>query len=405
MVSSAILENYARDSACRDLKEGAVFGGEFQCFVSVSVELREISMASLRSVPKSLFLSLGLLLAASAAGAGQLVPITEVPTSVQFSTSPLGINDNGVLTGSYVGSDGHQHGFVGPDGQYTLFDTGSNGTEPRAISNDGSITGLSNADSIDPVSMGVMFEATPALTFMPITMSGAQMFGIPQGFNSSDVFVGGYFPSGGSPAQVNGFYGFQGAYTSELTLPFPTIQIRARAINDSGTVVGLFVPASGISSGFILKNGTVYTINYPDPTETGTNLEGINNQGLMTGSYSDASGNSHSFLLSADMTTFTSVEPAGSLDNQAWGINKDGEAVISSDIGPFIYCSKNGQGHCKAAGKKMHPVKEAIVRGVVRAFACVNNCRAGRSPNVRAAAVRVAEPKIDLRQKPFKRVQ
>ncbi|HEY3811811.1 MAG TPA: hypothetical protein VGL66_01180 [Caulobacteraceae bacterium] len=351
-------------------------------------------------------MSIGFFFATGVANAGQMVAITEVPNSVQFSTSPLGLNDSGMITGSYVGSDGHQHGFVGQaNGPYTLFDAGvnANGTEPRAISNTGWITGLGNADSIDPVNMGTMFEATPALTIMPINKNGVQLLGIPQGFNASNVFVGGYYPGGSPASAVNGFYGFNGQWTSDLALPFPTIQVRARAINNSGTVVGLFFTASSTgTSGFIMKNGTVTVINYPDPTQTGTNLEGINDQGVMTGSYSDASGNSHSFLLAADMTTFTLIEPAGSVDNQAWAINKDGEVAISSDVGPFIYCSKNGQGHCKNGKAKF--ASEVTVRGAPRTFACLNGCRSGVVTN-RGFAVRAPVQHIDLRAKPFKRPQ
>lgn len=362
-------------------------------------------MTRFGSVSKSLLLSMGFLFAAGAANAGSMVPITEVPTSVQFSTSAIGVTDKGVLVGSFTGTDGHSHGFVGPNGEYTQFDVGTNGTQPRAINNAGFITGLSNSDDVNPVSDGVMFEGTPSLTFTPITMAGAQMFGIPQGINDDGLFVGGYHPASGAPSQVNGFYGLNSQYAQELTLPFPTIQIRARGINKKGTVVGLFFGPDGVSHGFIVNNNAVTVVTYPDPTATGTNLEGINAKGDMTGSWSDVNGFSHSFLLSADLTTFTSIEPAGSLDNQAWGINKDGEVVISSDIGPFIYCSKGDVGLCKAT-KTKKAVKEASVRASVKAFACVNNCRSNGPLPVRASSTtRIVERPLSAHQKLYRRPQ
>ena len=161
-----------------------------------------------------------------------------------------------------------------------------------------------------------MFEASPSLTIMPINKNGVQMLGIPQGFNASNVFVGGYYPPGAPASQVNGFFGLNGQWSSDITLPFPVIQTRARSINNSGTVAGLFYTARpGLSTGFMVKNGVTYSITYPDPTQQGTNIEGINDAGVMTGSWTDATGNTHSFLLAADMTTFT-LDRARWLDQQ-----------------------------------------------------------------------------------------
>jgi hypothetical protein len=360
-------------------------------------------MTSLRSVQKSLFLSVALIFAAGAANAGSMVPVTEVPGAVQFSTSPLGLTDKGVLTGSYMGADGHSHGFVGPDGEYTSFDVGTNGTQPRAINNGGYIIGLSNADT-NPVLDGFMFEGTPSLTFTPITMGGVQMLGIPQGINEDGLFVGGYHPASGTVSQVNGFYGLNSQYAQELTLPFPTIQIRARGINKKGVVVGLYFGSDGITHGFIVKNNAVTVVTYPDPTATGTNLEGINADGDMTGSWNDASGFSHSFILSKDLSTFTSIEPVGSADNQAWGINKSGEVVISSDIGPFIYCEGGDTGLCKVK-KTKKAVKNTTVRANLKSFACVNNCRSSGPLPVRASAARVVERPLTARQLVYRHPQ
>jgi hypothetical protein len=360
-------------------------------------------MASLGSVSKSLFLSVGLIFAAGAANAGSMVPVTEVPGSVSLSTSPIGLTDKGVLVGSYTGTDGHSHGFVGPNGEYTSFDTGTNGTQPRAINNSGFITGLSNADT-NPVTDGFMFEASPSLTFTPITMGGVQMLGIPQGINDDGLFVGGYHPASGTVSQVNGFYGLNSQYAQELTLPFATIQIRARGINKKGVVVGLYFGSDGLTHGFILKNSIVTVVTYPDPTATGTNLEGINADGDMTGSWNDVNGFSHSFILSKDLSTFTSIEPVGSADNQAWGINKDGEVVISSDVGAFIYCSKGDVGLCKPPKVKKN-AKETSIRANLKSFACVNNCRSNGPLPVRASAVRIVERPLTARQKLYRRPQ
>ena len=170
-------------------------------------------------------------------------------------------------------------------------------------------------------------------------------------------------------------------------------------------MVGLFIPASGVSSGFILKGGQVTVVNFPDPTSTGTNLEGINDKGEMSGSYSDANGNSHSFILSADMTTFDVLNIPGSLDNQAWAINKSGEVAVSSDIGSFIYCSKNGAGHCKNVPNAL-VVQPKSVRAITQTFNCVNGCKpASVMAALRTQSMRLSATSNTLRQKPYKRPQ
>ncbi len=84
------------------------------------------------------------LMAGPAAAKSELYQITNVPNST--STNIFGINDSGIATGSWLDSSGVEHGYVGPpDGSnYTTFDDPNEpgpGTEPRAINDNGYITG------------------------------------------------------------------------------------------------------------------------------------------------------------------------------------------------------------------------------------------------------------------------
>lgn len=60
-----------------------------------------------------------------------------------FSDCPVGLNDNGELTGSFQDAAYVQHGFVrGPSGSISTFDpTGSIATQPESINNSGTIVG------------------------------------------------------------------------------------------------------------------------------------------------------------------------------------------------------------------------------------------------------------------------
>src|SRR5215472_2235878 len=79
--------------------------------------------------------------AVSPASAAMLVPVPSVPDST--TTTVFAINNNDVIAGSYIGaSDGAEHSFFGPLGNYTSFDVGSGGSEARGINDKGLIAGF-----------------------------------------------------------------------------------------------------------------------------------------------------------------------------------------------------------------------------------------------------------------------
>lgn len=319
----------------------------------------------------------------TAAAAGVLVAVGPVPGSQPASTLPLGISNNGVIDGDYLGADQSLHGFVGNvDGPYTTFDAGPGGTEPRAINDLGWITGYSGANACNPHMDCVEFERTPGGAITPVTQSGAQLFGTAQGINLSGVFVGAYHPSGSPTNQTSGFYGLNSQYTSDLTLPFATRETEPRGLNTGGEVVGWYIVPGDISRGFMLSSGAVTTINYPDPTETGTDLEGVNDQGYIAGQWFDAGGNIHAFVLAPDLVTYTDINVSGATRVQAWGINNKNEVAVSTDIGGFIYCLKGSVGLCK--NKKPHPGAVSGRRAAAASTVpCLNNCRFhGATPSI-----------------------
>jgi hypothetical protein len=363
---------------------------------------------------RSFFLSVAALFATSAS-AGTLVPVTEVPGSVPHSTIPVGISDNGVVAGSYMGADLSLHGFTGkPDGKkpYFLFDAGAgtNGTQPRAINNQGWVTGYWNANSCDSVTDCFEFEMSPIGDLEPIKMNGNFMTGIVQGINSSGVFVGDYHPpTAPFPDQSNGYSGFQNQYTADITLPFATRHTRPRGINNAGTVVGFFNTPGDISHGFVLQSGNVTVIDFPDPTQTGTFPEGINDQGWIAGQWTDAAGNSHGFLLNPFLTTFTDVNVPGATSVQVWNINNAGEVTVGSDVGGFIYCMKNNGGRCNNLAKAVAMTTHAVRPAAFRSFACAKGCRSATGSPMALMNAASRQPEKPLLksspQKPYVRPQ
>lgn len=324
-------------------------------------------------------------LISTAAGAAVLAPLTPVPGSQPGSTAVLGISDNGYIAGDYKDADLSLHGFVGKaNGPYTTFDAGAGGTESRAVNNQGRITGYSGANTCNPHQDCVEFERAPGGAISPVTKSGVQLFGTVQGILSSGVFVGDYHPAGSPLDQTSGFYGANGQYTSDLTLPFATRETEPRSINIGGEVDGWYIVPGDISRGFALSGGVVSIINYPDPTETGTDLEGLNDGGWIAGQWSDALGNSHAFVLSPDLVTFTDIIVPGATQVQAWGINNAGEVAVSTDIGSFIYCINGPVGFCHGMHGHGAPASShRAAAGSVRAVPCLNDCRFhGATPSI-----------------------
>src|SRR5437016_6859348 len=127
--------------------------------------------------------------AALPASAAVLVAVPSVPNST--TTTVFAINDNDVIAGSYIGSsDGIEHSFFGPLGDYTSFDVGSGGSEARGINNKGIITGFSNSQD-GYTANEPAFEREKDGTILSITMDGQQLYGQAQGINNfHSKFVG-----------------------------------------------------------------------------------------------------------------------------------------------------------------------------------------------------------------------
>ena len=320
---------------------------------------------------------------ASAASAGTLSPpVAEVPGSITFSTSPIGLSDLGIIDGSYRNPDQKFHGFLGtPDGKYALVDAAPDGTEMRSINDFGWATGISGIDTCASVDCSE-FERAPDGTITPITMNGAPLHGIVQQINIFGQFVGDYHPPSAPFAnQANGYIGSNGQYVADITLPFATRQTRPRGINNVGSIVGFFRLPGGNMQGFVLEAGTVTVINYPDPTATDTFLTNINDQGWISGQWVDVNGIYHAFLLNPFLTGFTPITVSGSANVQAFEINDLGEVAIVSDVGGFIYCMNDGDKRC-SGGRHNHDAVASVKPGALSTFHCVHACRTVRiEPN------------------------
>ena len=275
------------------------------------------------------------LLAASSALAGTLVPVTPFPGAT--TTIVFGINDDGVIAGSYRDSDGIEHGFFGPlNGTYTSFDYGgtSSGTEPRALNDDGAIVGFAT----DPnFAVGQEFLRETDGTIKTFKKDGTPLDGIAQGVTKKEKSTGDYIDP--NTFVRTGYLAKDGKYKSDLNLGFDVTRTSPRALASNGNTAGFYDDDVGAMHGFIDNAGVVQVVDF-DSSGT-TVLEGLNRKGLAAGQYTGSDGEPHAFTYDSTTAKFKSIDvPDGSVFQQAWGVNDEGQVAVSTDVASYIYCTK-----------------------------------------------------------------
>jgi len=297
----------------------------------------------------------GLSLCASI-GAHAATIITVPMVSGAVSQTVFGINDSNIVAGSFVDSGGIEHGFFGPlDGSnYTTFDVagdGTFGTEPRAISPDGSIAGFAPASGF---AIGEEFFRRPDGSFAFPQFAGTHLDGVLQGTNFLHISMGDYVNSAGTRA---GDFVKNGHWLKpfELDIEGWTQNSPRKVADDGHTHAGYFIDKDGGQHGFVQKHGITQVIDYPGAVLTV--LEDINNRDRAAGQWDDSSGNPHSFSLDTKTGTFTDIKiKDGSTFQQAWAINNKGLIALSTSVGvSYIYCPHPAS-KCPAGGTeaKMH---------------------------------------------------
>src|SRR5436305_2913277 len=188
-----------------------------------------------------------------AAHAATIVPVAPVPNSI--ATNAFGINDANTIAGAYTDTSGIEHAFFGtPDGKYTTFDSGSGGTEARAINNNGFITGFSNSSAHD-TSQQAIFERLANGKILPVTYHGQQVFGQAQGLGNDNRFAGTYWDFVNSESDA--FVGRKGRFLHTIFFSARRQGSTGEAINSNGTVVGWLrgPPGHGLT-----QHGTITTV-------------------------------------------------------------------------------------------------------------------------------------------------
>lgn len=257
------------------------------------------------------------------------------PNSISTQTS--GITQAGAITGFYLDDSLVFHAFLrAADGSFTSFDApGAGGgfflgTFPNSINQPGEIAGSWNDPSFTHgflrTAKGaiITFDATPTSTFTNVTS-----------MNQGGAITG-YWADPGIFPNTNCFLR---AHDGNITTfnPPGAITSNALAINNDGVIAGYYLDASAQSHGFLrAADGTFTTIDVPGAGTgggaftpfgslfQGTAANAINQAGTITGLWVDANFLAHGFVRAKD-GTLTSFDPPGSVFTFPGAINPAGE--------------------------------------------------------------------------------
>lgn len=143
------------------------------------------------------------------------------------------------------------------------------------------------------------------------------------GVNNSGSVVGMYVDEGGLR------HGYLATETSFQIVDYPgALETIPSQLNDAGTIVGQYVDNQGFLHGFVLQNGQFTPVDFPGALDTAA-LD-VNVNGDIVGAYDTPDFNNHGFLLRSGV--FTTIDIPFHRATVATGINSGGKIVGYSSV-------------------------------------------------------------------------
>jgi hypothetical protein len=195
-------------------------------------------------------------------------------------TTATGVNASNVVIGVYDGSDYHGHGYVaagGPNGGYVSFDPpGSIATTPICINDAGVIAG----DWEDTNQVIHAFVMTADGTITEWDPPGSVLTFV-QGINETGSITGYYADNGQSPAYIRAPDGTFTTFVVKGTNGTSSV-----SINSKGDVTGAYANGSNTHSYVRTANGKIDSTKIDYPGAANTVPTGINTKDAVVGAYS-----------------------------------------------------------------------------------------------------------------------
>jgi hypothetical protein len=226
-------------------------------------------------------------------------------------TNAQGINDQGVIVGRWTDSKGYNHAYIrSPSGVFTNFDPPApcfrtkNPTTAHRINNLGDIVGRCFFPNYRK-SGWILHNDGTFQVLAESSFDGSDVWFAP---NGSQYIAGGEYGVGTGqfcegpghsflhvvgPCFAHGLlWNRNGGFA---TLDVHNSQTALRSMNSSGDITGIYQDdALARVHGFLLRNGVVTNIDFPNSTEIDNTF--INDLGLIVGAFVDAAGAEHGFI-------------------------------------------------------------------------------------------------------------
>jgi len=282
-----------------------------------------------------------MLLLSGVPNASAALAVTNVDFPGAVSTHANQVNEFGQIVGYYVDAASVQHGFLLSGGAYKTLDCPAPYTahnEATGINNLGQVVGNCSSSATVNGNTKSYVAGGGTLTFLsdaPGSFNGASTFA--RAINDSGVIVGWFLDA--CQCNAHGFALNGGTYTTLDAPGFPSTY--AYGINQQGQIVGATqLTFGGANQGFFLNNGTYTAINDPSAGPTGgTTASSISDAGQVVGSFTDASSVQHGFALfdgsfaTIDATGAQSTAVSGNSSSALVGGYKDG----SGNLHGFVF--------------------------------------------------------------------
>ena len=227
-----------------------------------------------------------------------------------------GINTLGAVAGD--GGGGGSPGFVRrTDGTFMTFRyPGASLSNTYGINDSGQVAG----SYLDGTGSHGFLRSTDGATYTSFNSPGRSIS--VGGLNNLGQISGNFTDSTGQHGYIRAS---DGTFTTFDLPGQPGLQING--ISNLGAVTGYFVPrGSPTATSFIrAEDGSLTTFQVPEAGRTGTFAEGINRLGQVAGFYYDSANMVHSFIRSADGSTFDTLNVTGAIRTTALGINDRGQ--------------------------------------------------------------------------------
>jgi len=294
---------------------------------------------------RSLFVSSWRSIVCSLAGMVLTVALP-IPASAQASTAVTldvpgaaftvarDINNNGDIVGVFF--SGRRHGFLLSNGTYTPIDApaawGTRQTLALGINDAGVIVGsYFHLDSDGQVHQHGYVLANGS--FSPLADVPGSTDTIPWGINNSNVIVGRYLDQAGN------LHGFESVKNTATTVDFPNGTGTALYhINNNGDIVGDYSDSVGNVHGLVRSaSGSFSSFDVPGATvqPAGTNGFAINDLGQVGGAsaksksaaldFTEPQADTHGYVMTAGK--FVTVNVPGGINTAVYGLNNSSQAV------------------------------------------------------------------------------